>query len=464
MGDPLELNQGFQALRDRLRNISDKLKHGVGQSSYLSDLNTKNLIISTGDISDVDGFIALAKYAQSGADVLFIMNYPAYLDPRMGGTIKKDERLTEDDKSGLGFNFTTQQYLHNTPYLKLISKYQPDTGDTLPELWMKRIFTDLGFTIATNVWNATNTPTDITKGNLYFYVGGINTISPFSVNASKNEISVYADCLLQSGTMLPSCSEGITYNQNKERVDLDVVLNSSKEIYMDFNGSMAFYDDGWRGKLKTFKLKLKAVFVMGGVLSDAESKTAAKIKNVLNRFSCATMNQLYSPDKTSNFFQDIKQMNIPMFVITNNAVHDLGKTRIWEDFIRSNGIYSDFLKTIAAAYYTSGAQKVFDFYTALALTEYMKGVDLKGDTNLLYFDSTYGLCVIGNNYRSWKEIIGDYYSHLDLNPSNADDPFIRNKKLNLIEEKEKLTMYSSTSSITVQVLSFDLVDSVLSIK
>ena len=94
----------------------------------------------------------------------------------------------------------------------------------------------------------------------------------------------------------------------------------------------------------------------------------------------------------------------------------------------------------------------------------MKGVDLKGDKNLLYFDSTYGLCVIGNNYRSWKEIIGDYYSHLDLNPSNADDPFIRNKKLNLIEEKEKLTMYSSTSSITVQVLSFDLVDSVLSIK
>lgn len=42
-------------------------------------MNNKKLIITTGDISDVDGFIALAEYAKSGADVLFIMNYPAYL-------------------------------------------------------------------------------------------------------------------------------------------------------------------------------------------------------------------------------------------------------------------------------------------------------------------------------------------------------------------------------------------------
>ena len=74
------------------------------------------------------------------------------------------------------------------------------------------------------------------------------------------------------------------------------------------------------------------------------------------------------------------------------------------------------------------------------------------------------MCVIGNNYRSWKEIIGDYYSHLDLKENLADLPFIQDKKLNLIEEKKKLTVYASTSSITVKVLSFDLVDSVLSIK
>lgn len=38
------------------------------------------LIISTGDVSDVDGFYALAEYAKTGADCLFIMNYPAYVD------------------------------------------------------------------------------------------------------------------------------------------------------------------------------------------------------------------------------------------------------------------------------------------------------------------------------------------------------------------------------------------------
>ncbi len=40
---------------------------------------SKNLIISSGDISDVDGFYALACYAKTGSDVLFVMNYPAYV-------------------------------------------------------------------------------------------------------------------------------------------------------------------------------------------------------------------------------------------------------------------------------------------------------------------------------------------------------------------------------------------------
>lgn len=38
-----------------------------------------SLIITTGDISDADGFICLADYAKhTDADILFIMNYPAY--------------------------------------------------------------------------------------------------------------------------------------------------------------------------------------------------------------------------------------------------------------------------------------------------------------------------------------------------------------------------------------------------
>ena len=62
------------------------------------------LIISTGDISDVDGFYALAKYAQSGADVLFIMNYPAYLNPT-------NYNVCEELELGLGFRYNTAAYL-----------------------------------------------------------------------------------------------------------------------------------------------------------------------------------------------------------------------------------------------------------------------------------------------------------------------------------------------------------------
>ena len=40
-----------------------------------------SLIITTGDISDADGFICLADYAKhTDADILFIMNYPAYFN------------------------------------------------------------------------------------------------------------------------------------------------------------------------------------------------------------------------------------------------------------------------------------------------------------------------------------------------------------------------------------------------
>ncbi len=52
------------------------------QSSYAtcqSHTNLTRLIISSGNISDVYGFFALAEYAKTGADVLFVMNYPAYI-------------------------------------------------------------------------------------------------------------------------------------------------------------------------------------------------------------------------------------------------------------------------------------------------------------------------------------------------------------------------------------------------
>ena len=55
------------------------------------------LIITSGDVSDVDGFLALAEYAKTGADVLYTMNYPAYL---AGDAAEED---FEAKHPGLGF-------------------------------------------------------------------------------------------------------------------------------------------------------------------------------------------------------------------------------------------------------------------------------------------------------------------------------------------------------------------------
>ncbi len=471
---------------DRVNVLYNRVNKIYEELSKHSSPEAKTLIISTGDISDIDGFYALAKYAQSGADVLFIMNYPAYLDSRMVGKIKNDQYLTDDQKNGLGFDFTTRTYIDTfdsvmteqsrsdsdvyKKYLKLKAKYQPESNDRLPESWMKQMFTDLAFTMASGVWNETKIPDGIIKGDLHFYVGGINTISPFSANVTKNEIFVYADSLLQSGIRLPSSGEGVTYNQKQKIVDVHMLLASSKEIYMDFNGSMAFYDDEWSMTLRNLKQKIKAVFVMGGVLSTTATKTKPKINNVLNRFSCATMNQLYSPDKTAKFFEDMKTMQIQLFVIANNVVHDL-KVEFgdlgWRTFIVSNSIQSECLDSLANTYYTSqvnAQQKAFDFYTALALTDKMKGINVKGDTNLLYFDSKYGLCVIGHDGKPWEEIISKYYSHLDLKYNDKDNPSVKTMKVNLIAEKSVLENYNMTSSMTVQVLSFGLAGSVLVIQ
>ncbi len=64
---------------------------------------TKRLIISSGDISDVDGLYALEAYAKTGADVLFAINYPAYLQKEGGFVMGADA-------SGLGYTYGAHAY------------------------------------------------------------------------------------------------------------------------------------------------------------------------------------------------------------------------------------------------------------------------------------------------------------------------------------------------------------------
>ena len=65
------------------------------------------------------------------------------------------------------------------------------------------------------------------------------------------------------------------------------IAQDYSEIYLDFNGSMAFLNGYWTELLGEVAGagKIRGVFVMGGVRSDTKPMTMPSIPNVLNRFS-----------------------------------------------------------------------------------------------------------------------------------------------------------------------------------
>mmetsp|Transcript_89166 Transcript_89166/g.238038 ORF Transcript_89166/g.238038 Transcript_89166/m.238038 type:complete len:340 (-) Transcript_89166:823-1842(-) len=297
---------------------------------------TRTIIISSGDISDVDGFFAISHYAKTGADVLFVMNYPGYI-------AIKDEILEFDKENpGLGYRYSSKTVFDSTgepsgTYKKYLDIYKRgiDTSDSA-NATMHEAMTDLAFIMANRVWNEVETEEGVTKGRLFFAIGGVNDVNPFSGKAVKNEVYVYtsgenksndkplltAEDIRVHGHIEPT--EGNVYSSDGSKVDLDLAAYGA--VYMDFNGSMALFSSAWErnlDKLATEK-KLKGVFVMGGVLAEAAPLTMPSIPGVLNRFSSATMNQLYHPARTASFFDLLaRHPEVPVFTVTNNAVGDL---------------------------------------------------------------------------------------------------------------------------------------------
>jgi len=304
-------------------------------TSTITTCAPRKLIVSTGDISDVDGFIALARYAQTGCDALFIMNYPAYIG------VQNANPEFHAKNPGLGYLYNSAEVL--TPltkegkYKEFLSKFPADDQNQC----MKLALTNMAFTLATQVWNEQSP-----KGKLLFQIGGINSTNPFSPTAIKNEIMVYWEHYARCSTGVTlGAEEGTMYDTNGLPTELPWATYNN--IFMDFNGSMAFWNDSWEdGRLKN----LSAVFIMGGVYSDVAPTTMPAIANSLNRFSCATMNQIYHPKKTAAFFDFVAKEKIQAFIVPNNAVLALKDAAAMKTFIESNGVAGDFLLAIANAY------------------------------------------------------------------------------------------------------------------
>lgn len=226
--------------------------------------------------------MALAKYATMGADVLFVMNYPAYLNSSRSGA---------NQSVGLGYSYGTDSLLKQTTenygpesgnynqqlytaYLRLLASYDLNPmadyeSEPLIDDKMKRILTDIAFHMAMKVWHETGNEED--RGCLYFCIGGYNDINPFHEEKLKNEAFVYAS-YCQSGrpgtSWVWSISEGsVVFEDGREfGVGVGVILDYYPEVFLDFNGSMAFLSNhqhtGWHSLLSSMRHKIKAAVVI----------------------------------------------------------------------------------------------------------------------------------------------------------------------------------------------------------
>ena len=248
--------------------------------------------------------------------------------------------------------------------------------------------------------------------------------------------------------------------------NLPLIFDTHDAIYIDFNGSMAFFEGGMKRIITGLVSKIKGVYVMGGVFCFQSPKTKPKIDNVLNRFSCATMNQLYSPSKSELFFQTMGRLGVTIHLVANNVVHDLAEIEersnipdVWLKFLRSNDIHSEYLETLAFTYYSSfykPPRKAFDFYVALALTEFMKNGMHRGTIDTMYYDAKYGICMIGRHGSSWESARKNYFELIDTIPSDSDTGFIASKKRNYLNEMTLLSTYNSVLSTPVRTVDFEL--------
>jgi len=384
------------------------------------------LIITSGDVSDVDGFLALAEYAKTGADVLYTMNYPAYL---AGDAAEED---FEAKHPGLGFRYG-------------VDRVDAETSSER----MKGDLTNLAFTMATRVWNEASP-----AGRLLFMIGGVNKVNPFSPQAVKNELVTFAPFVV-STTLDPE--PGALYDANGQSLPR-MLPPTATEIYVDFNGSMAFFDeDAWLVQaLVSNSDKVKGAFIMGGVDANKPPQTMPAIKGRLNRLSCATMNQLYHPPNTARFFQFLESHEIPTYIVPNNAVASLENDDGVNRFLIANGLNGEYLGNIARTYYATGApRKPFDVYTAVALRAVLSG-DLQTTMMRLFYSGELGVSLLGTMSSSWDETMAAYAHNIDLTPAPDDSEFVRAKKESFRRELELLRGLPKLQSLSVMAPTFVL--------
>jgi hypothetical protein len=422
----------LDVLAEELLRCQQELRSLGADATEKRDL-PNTLIISTGDVSDVDGFFALAEYAKTGASVLFIMNYPSYTQ-RGIDTFKENE-------FGLGYTYNEETFLQQSEVFKDTDKAR--LYHTIKQSFkffnMYTALTTMAIQMANKIWIESGGKTD----KFFFCIGGINSINPFNADKLKNELYVYANEIFSAMTTIPRTINFLT------PYEIEDLITRSSDIYMDFNGSMAFYDHFWNKILEAAARmqKLKAVVMMGGVYSDKVPLTMPAIPDTLNRLSCATMNQLYHPERTGNFFIMLNRYNVLTIAVANNDVGDLAtftdaqkqkKTDSgWKAFLLNNNLKSAFLQEITSAYYNSQynpPRKPFDYYTAQIMKHLINHDTIIYHDKCMHFNSKYGTTIISARGHSSSQAVNEYTSKIDTKEAAGDSEFIQTKKQNFAKE------------------------------
>ena len=393
---------------------------------------TERIIVTTGDVSDYDGFLALLLYLKFAKNnnykVVFIMNYPAYMginESTIGGKLhkRKVNRIKkggegEQDKNklyrleeGKGYNYNAVQLFEeqklNDASISYAGANQVDLTNPTNETY-RILMRNLAYDMCINLVEECDFP----KENFIFVDGGINEINPFSITSIKNEFNVYCPTIMnltkgKAPFKLPTFSEWV-----------ETIGDS--EIHMDMNGSMAFYETN-----EKFLQNLKSVFIMGGV-TDEEPPTTLSTTPFLNRFSTATMNQLYATKKTNLFLQDLYNKNIVPYIVTNNEVN---KKYAFTDVNGLKLAMKDLLNDdkpsskLFTAYYErlDVPQKPFDVLTALALSESLSGGPIfKINDKNLFYSSEYGSTIVSLSNEQ-KKIIENMKAQLEKKSKSFDN-------------------------------------------
>lgn len=291
------------------------------QTNSVQPTSPRNLIITTGDTSDADGFIALAQYAKSGADVCFFINLPYVYNPKNNNGPKNPNNPNdpkEQKKNNFGLGYDGGKRIEAIDLVKMCIKKCSDIFEQNRPI--RPVQTNIKF-----VW--TYNSRELNDTNSFFY----NSINPFAANILTNDLIVY------------KYTAQNTVNTTLHDKVFDLTrFNDYDNIYVDMNGSCAFVNETFINQMKSVTDKVRGLFVMGGVEIDKINRTLKS--PLMNRVWYATMNQVYHPMGAKKMFDLFCELKKPIYIVSNNEVNDNGNLTKYNAF-KNNSLFWPFLNT-----------------------------------------------------------------------------------------------------------------------